>query len=246
MITAISNSNGYNPKVNSANYNSGNETRKANNSSQVIDSFANSKQVSFEGNLAKAGENLLGNAGSKIGGKVRRLGEEIIEAASGAFRKLSGKNELPIADKTTIAPAKLADLIGDAAKDTSSTVSSTDKTLDLITQVQEAGLKISPNKDLFTNGGFFNSTGAHNLGDQIREKVNNGSMDPKDAKELLESISGRTIFGSSPNLSSDISDISSKISFSGNHSDYIAGQYEGSGMDSGDFDPDSLMSFLSS
>ncbi len=104
MITAISNFNGHNSKVNSANYNSGNETRKANNSSQVIDSFANSKQVSFKGNLAKVGENLLGDAGSKIGGKVRRLGEGIMEAASGAFRKLVGKNELPISDKAVIAP----------------------------------------------------------------------------------------------------------------------------------------------
>ena len=103
MITAISNSNGYNPKVNSANYNSSNETRKGNNSSQVIDSFANSKQVSFEGNLAKAGESLLGNAGSKIGGKVRRLGEEAFEAVGGTFRKLVGKNELPSIKKPIIA-----------------------------------------------------------------------------------------------------------------------------------------------
>ena len=110
MITAISNSNGCNSKVNSANYNSSNETRKANNSSRVIDSFANSKQVSFKGNLAKAGEGLFDNAGSKIGSKFRRLGEEASEAIGSTFSKLVGKNELPAAEKPKIAPYDSVDL----------------------------------------------------------------------------------------------------------------------------------------
>ncbi len=103
MITAISNFNGHNSKVNSANYNSSNETRKANNSSQVIDSFANSKQVSFKGNpmalvkgkgkLAKVSEGFLAGAGKKVDGIAKRVGEEATEVIGSTARKLKGKTK---------------------------------------------------------------------------------------------------------------------------------------------------------
>lgn len=68
---------------------------------------AKSNQISFKGNLAKVGGNVLEDVGSKFGGKVRRFAGEAAESARGIFKKLlKGKEELPFAEKPLIKPVK--------------------------------------------------------------------------------------------------------------------------------------------
>ncbi|MFA7659342.1 MAG: hypothetical protein WCY19_07900 [Candidatus Gastranaerophilaceae bacterium] len=98
-VQAVQNFTTNNSKANVSNYGASNVMSKMGNSNQVADAFTKSSQVTFKGNLAKVGENLLGDAGSKIGGKVKRLGEEATEIIGGAVRKIKGKDDLSISDK---------------------------------------------------------------------------------------------------------------------------------------------------
>jgi len=98
MITAIPNFKGNNLTVSSVKQIKSNPIY---NTRDTVDftKLKQSNQISFKGNLAKVGENVLGDIGSKFGGKVRRFGEEVAESARGFFRKLKGKEELPFAEK---------------------------------------------------------------------------------------------------------------------------------------------------
>lgn len=97
-----------------ANYpKSNNYMSRVNILSQPADSFSrsnNSSQISFKGNpmtlvkgkgkLAKASEGFLADAGKKVGGIARRVGEEATEAIGSTARKLKGKTN-------TVDPKKL-------------------------------------------------------------------------------------------------------------------------------------------
>lgn len=64
--------------------------------------FTNSKQstqVAFSGNFTKLGTNLVTDEGSQLGGKIRRFAQEASESLGRTFRKLTGKNELPVTEK---------------------------------------------------------------------------------------------------------------------------------------------------
>lgn len=66
-----------------------------------------SKQISFTGiNASKIGKELTSDAGSKLGKKVARFSEELADSVKGVFRKLKGKDELPITEKPKILPVK--------------------------------------------------------------------------------------------------------------------------------------------
>lgn len=104
IVQAVQNFTTNNLKAKSANYDAkSNVMSKMGNSNQVADSFTKSNQVAFKGNLAKAGQNLLGDTGSKIGSRFRRVGEEATEVIGRSFRKLKGKNELPMTEKPVLA-----------------------------------------------------------------------------------------------------------------------------------------------
>lgn len=95
-----------------ANYQGSNYMSRMNISNQPVDTFTKSNhasQVTFTGNpltlikdggrLAKTGESILGEAGKKVGGITRRIGEEATEAIGSATRKIKSKNKFPDSKK---------------------------------------------------------------------------------------------------------------------------------------------------
>lgn len=100
MIQSVQTFNQYKTKTNFTNNDINNNfITKMSLSDQVTDSFTNSKQVAFRGNIVKVTENLLGDKGSKIGSKVKRFVSEVTESVGGSLRKLKGQDDLPISEK---------------------------------------------------------------------------------------------------------------------------------------------------
>lgn len=97
MITAVSSFKANNFKANLWNYDAKNNAMiNFVNFNQVADTFTKSNQVAFKGNLAKVGEDIIRDgAGSKLGIRARRMGEEASEVIGKGFRKLTGGNKLP-------------------------------------------------------------------------------------------------------------------------------------------------------
>lgn len=112
MITAVSSFKASNYKSNSTNYDAKNSVMSNVVSfNQNNDSFTKSNQVSFKGNLAaKVGEGILGDAGSKVGGIARRLGEETSEAIDKGFRILTKEKSLPITETPVVLPSYTGDI----------------------------------------------------------------------------------------------------------------------------------------
>lgn len=106
MITAVQSFKANNFKANSTNYNvRKNAMSNVVSFNQVADSFTKSNKVSFKGNFAKVGEDILEGAGSKFGSRARRFASEAVESISGAARNLTGKgNKMPITETPKIAP----------------------------------------------------------------------------------------------------------------------------------------------
>lgn len=117
VVQAVSNFKVNNSRSRITNYyENNNYMSRASILNQPADSFSKSNgssQVSFKGNpmalvkgkgkLAKVGEGFLADAGKKVGGIARRVGEEATEAIGGTVRKIKGKNKLPEVKKPVIA-----------------------------------------------------------------------------------------------------------------------------------------------
>lgn len=208
-------------KANSTNYDAkSNVMSKMDNSKSVADAFTKSNQVAFKGNLAKAGENLLGDAGSKIGGKVKRLGEEATEAIGGAFRKLTGKKELPETEKPILNPAlqTMEEFFADALNGNKTA----QKNIKVLT---EYGLEI-PKGGVPADGGYIKTYHKDDIFAQIDTKVANGEMSKWEATKAKDDLS----FGSS--------DVDTSGLDASGHSfgDDVSGGYDGSGVDTSDVD----------
>jgi len=128
MILAVSDFTTSKSKTNLTNYSvKRNVLSKGEHSEQHTDEFINSKQttqISFTGNptallkgkgkLAKAGKNILVDAGLSVANKTKNLGEEASEAVGGAIRKAEVDKELPYVEKPIIAKLDGADKVADA------------------------------------------------------------------------------------------------------------------------------------
>lgn len=213
MIQAVSNFKMVNSKVNATNYDAKkNVMSNMVTSSQVADSFIHSKksnQIAFKGNLTKTGGNLLGDAGSKIGGIAKRVADEASEVIGGAVRKLTKKNELPVVEKPTFLYSQ--------------------RDGNLMSYKYDALNKL---KEMLTKGEITQT--------QYEKKVTEFTDYFNNATSLPDSISSSTINSAKP-------------SFKGDDIGVDASGYDGSGVDGGDFDcdsgdldPDSLLSLLSS
>lgn len=115
MILAVQKFNVGNFKKNSTNYDAKSNTiSRIDNSKSVADSFNRSNQIAFRGSLAKLGENVLGDAGTKLGGAVRKAGEGLLEKAGA---KLTGVTRTVGEELSGAAETKLTDIVGTAGEE---------------------------------------------------------------------------------------------------------------------------------
>lgn len=117
MILAVQNFKTSNFKTNSANYDvKSNAMSKIDNSKSVADSFTKSNKIAFKGSLAKLGESVLGDAGTKLGGAVRKVGEGLLDKAGA---KLTGIVRTGGEELSGAAETKLTGLVGTVGEELS-------------------------------------------------------------------------------------------------------------------------------
>lgn len=115
MITAIFKIKESNFKTNSIKQNNSTYISK----SVLSDSISRNelKQISFKGNLTKAGGNILSESGSRLGKKIIKIAEEAIDSTKLFIKKLKKEEELPFTEKPIVSNYSSPTLIGNEKTD---------------------------------------------------------------------------------------------------------------------------------